>query len=255
MKMKKHLLAALFTTLAVGSSSAATMVAYYTFDDANDIGKNSADNANTDWNGFGVTQNADAKFGTSSGNFYNDAWDNDFGTDTGIDLSSFSVSMHVKGGANNAWHDYMSIGTGGNTVHVLEQTNTGAVANYNVNTVGGDGGQAGPYDNINVTDGNWHHIGMTVGNNTVTLYVDGVARASADYTGSGTPTAFQIGARFGAGRAMENALIDDVSVWDGALTATEMATLSSNAATSVPEPSSTALIGLGGLALILRRRK
>ncbi len=72
MKKKKHLLAALFTALAVGSSSAATMVAYYTFDNANDVGENTG-TATTDWSGFGVTQNTDAKFGTASGNFYNDA--------------------------------------------------------------------------------------------------------------------------------------------------------------------------------------
>ncbi len=51
--------------------------------------------------------------------------------------------------------------------------------------------------------------------------------------------------------------IDDVQIYDEALSASDATFLLNNAGTAVgvPEPSSTALLGLGGLALILRRRK
>lgn len=253
MKLQKYYVAAVIAALTASSASAATMVAYYTFDNAGDIGANTG-TATTEWNSFGVTQNVDAKFGSASGNFPNGAWDADFGTDTGVDLSDFSVSLHVKGG-DSAWNDYVSIGTANNVVHVLEQTGSGGLANYNIGDVGGHDGAVGGYNAIDITDGTWHHIGLSVTGGNVTIYVDGVARASAAYTGSGTATVFQIGSRFGDGNRSVTAQIDDVSVWDGALSDAQMLTLSSNAATVVPEPTSTALLGLGGLALILRRRK
>lgn len=253
MKFKTHLAAAAIAALTASSASAATMVAYYTFDNASNIGENTG-TATTEWNSFAVTQNVDAKFGSASGDFPNAAWDADFGTDTGVQLDDFSISMHVKGG-DSAWKDYVSIGTTNNVVHVLEQTGAGGLANYNINNVGGDGGTAGVYNGIDITDSQWHHIGLTVTGGNATIYVDGVARATGAYTGSGTATVFQIGSRFGDGARAITAQIDDVSVWSGALSDAQMLALSSNAASTVPEPSSTALLGLGGLALILRRRK
>lgn len=51
--------------------------------------------------------------------------------------------------------------------------------------------------------------------------------------------------------------IDDVQVYGEALSASDVSALFANPGlnlTTIPEPSSTALLGLGGLALILRRR-
>lgn len=253
MKLKTHIAAAAIAALTASSASAATMVAYYTFDNANNIGENTG-TATTEWNSFGVTQNVDAKFGSASGDFPNGAWDADFGTDTGVNLNDFSVSMHVKG-PDHAWKDYVSIGTDNNVVHVLEQNASGGLSNFNIGNVGGDGGTAGGSNAVDLTDGNWHHIGLTVTGGNATIYIDGVARSTGAYTGSGTATAFQIGGRFGEGARAINAQIDDVSVWSGAISDAEMLALSTTAASVVPEPSSTALLGLSGLALILRRRK
>ncbi|QQL46423.1 PEP-CTERM sorting domain-containing protein [Sulfuriroseicoccus oceanibius] len=71
-------------------------------------------------------------------------------------------------------------------------------------------------------------------------------------------SAFQLASRFGDGDRAITTEIDDVAIFDNTLTDGEMLFLSTNAAASavaVPEPSSAALLGLGGLALILRRRK
>lgn len=48
--------------------------------------------------------------------------------------------------------------------------------------------------------------------------------------------------------------LDDVGIWNTALTTAEIGDIYASGI-AVPEPSSTALLGLGGLALILRRKK
>jgi len=50
-------------------------------------------------------------------------------------------------------------------------------------------------------------------------------------------------------------LLDDVQIYNEALSATDVSSLYNNPGTVIPEPSSTALIGLAGLALFLRRRR
>ncbi|WP_235203443.1 LamG-like jellyroll fold domain-containing protein [Sulfuriroseicoccus oceanibius] len=251
-----------FAALALSVSSAsAAMVANFTFDDAGDLGANTGTVA-TAWNNFSeVTQTA-GRFGAGAGSFVagsSSAWDGDFSV---ANMESFSLSMHVKSSQANSWKDFVSIGTGNNVVFVLERTGAEGVANYNIGSVGGvNEGQvayspgAGTFD---VDDGAWHHLGLTVGGGTLTLYIDGQNRGSAAYSGTGAMSAFQLASRFGDGDRAITTEIDDVAIFDNTLTDGEMLFLSTNAAASavaVPEPSSAALLGLGGLALILRRRK
>jgi len=256
MKLKNYCAVATATAIILGASSAsAAMVANFTFDNAADMGENTGDVATT-WNNFsGVTQTA-GLFGSGSGSFVagtSVAWDASF--NVGADLSNFSVSMHIKtpvGGTN--WKDFLSIGTGNNVVFVLEQTSTPGVANYNIGDVGGHDGTAGE-SAIDITDNAWHQIGLTVGGNVVTLYVDGANVASNTYTGSGAITAFQLASRFGDGSRQITTEMDDVAIYDTTLSDAYMNALSTTAAANVPEPSSAALLGLGGLALLLRRRQ
>lgn len=254
MKLKKYYLTAAAAVLGASSVSAA-MVANFTFDDDTNLGANTGTVA-TSWNSFtGVNQTA-GLFGTGSGSFISGAsgaWDSSFAV--GANLSSFSISMHVKtpvGGTS--WKDFVSIGIG-NQVFVLEQTGALGLANYNIGDVGGDAGTTGSSNAVNITDNAWHHIGLTVGGNVATLYVDGANVSSGAYTGSGLITSFQLASRFGEGARSITTEIDDVAIFDTTLSNSEMSFLSNNAAAAVPEPSSAALLGLGGIALILRRRK
>ncbi|MCP5537517.1 MAG: LamG domain-containing protein [Akkermansiaceae bacterium] len=120
-----------------------------------------------------------------------------------------------------------------------------------------------------IADDEWHHIAFVWSHDgtdaTATIYVDGTAidwgggATTKTLTGKGkiSLTNDGIGAyqrlfsgNTGATQDQLNGLFDDTRIYDTALSASEIASLA-----GVPEPSSAALLGLGGLALILRRRK
>ena len=93
------------------------------------------------------------------------------------------------------------------------------------------------------------------------LYVDGVL---VDTNSSLTNDATMNGAAFavGAARFIDDAgtrpfdgLIDEFALYGTVLDATAVSTHYNAGIAPIPEPSSTALLGLGGLALIMRRRR
>lgn len=117
----------------------------------------------------------------------------------------------------------------------------------------------------------WHHVVMafygnsmgTHGDNLREFYIDGVrtqSTATTDTFSAGfSLQAFTIGSGIAGGAAVTGQ-IDEFALYElGGLAdlATRRAHVADIAShySLVPEPSSTAFIGLGGLALILRRRK
>jgi hypothetical protein len=121
-----------------------------------------------------------------------------------------------------------------------------------------------------LTVGQWTTIALSVDsvNDTASFYsiLDGgnpteVATVSLAGFGSDlssrAASTFVIGEHGPAGGSNDpynggaiSAIFDDVRIYDTALTQVEIEQIA-----AVPEPSSTALLGLGGLALILRRKK
>lgn len=91
--------------------------------------------------------------------------------------------------------------------------------------------------------GSWATGHTAVVNGVSNAYVDGIANKSQTVSGNSLVTEFDTAANTGA--AADAAGSWRAEGWNFAVTATA----------PVPEPSSTALLGLGGLALILRRRK
>ena len=254
----KHtlILAAAFLTL--GTSHGA-LVAHFDFDNAGDLGANTGTVA-TGWSSFsGVTQTP-GRFGAGAASFVagsSSAWDSDFNV---ANLDSFTLSLHVKSTQSTSWRDFVSIGTGNNVVFVLERTGAEGVFNYNIGNVGGTSegqvGYAPGAATFDVDDGNWHHLGITVGSGSLSLYIDGVNRGSTPYSGSGAISAFQLASRFGDGVRAITTEIDDVAVYNTALNDGQIAWLSSNAATPNPIPEPSALLtGLLGLLGLLRRRR
>jgi hypothetical protein len=130
----------------------------------------------------------------------------------------------------------------------------------------GAGGPAGAWGrNIGpaATLDTWTHLAIAYDKptDTKTLYVNGVAEAvvaGQGFTPNGTggqPRPFNIGAGQDMGDGFFfNGLIDDVGLFDTALTAAEVQNVATNGVV-VPEPASVGLLLLGGLTLLgLRRR-
>lgn len=133
--------------------------------------------------------------------------------------AAFSVAMWVKPTGN--------LGSTGQGLFDTKPSVAGALRIY------GSGGGALNYDtggsalasyNIGDWTGQWHHLVLVLtSSNVTTLYVDGSNVASATNTQNGSSNAFQIG-RYNSGNYF-NGTIDEVGVWNKALTAAEVSFL------------------------------
>ncbi len=112
-------------------------------------------------------------------------------------------------------------------------------------------------------DGNFHQYGVSwnAATGNADFYVDG---APAGSSGGATNlftinpaspnNAIAVGGRPNGGQAFKG-WIDEAVIWNQPLTATDFANSYSAATTAVPEPGSLALLGVGALSLVRRRRK
>ena len=107
-----------------------------------------------------------------------------------------------------------------------------------------------PAETSVITDDLWHAVAVTYDGATVSLYQDGNLIASGAGSGS-----FDIAKPLGIGSAPSYetfaGLIDDVYIYDRALSSTEVQTLYS----VVPEPSTALLLGLGLIGFAVRGRR
>ena len=133
----------------------------------------------------------------------------------------------------------------------ITQNSTGGILNWGFARDFGHGAGGTPPGTI--YDGQWHHIAATYDSATSTkrLYFNGVELGSglviADLNVAAT--GFTLGATRTGGEGF-NGLIDDVRVYDNVLSQSEIADLA-----AIPEPSSVAMLGLGALGLLFRRRR
>lgn len=118
-----------------------------------------------------------------------------------------------------------------------------------------------------IANDDWHHVAVSYadGGTAVAFYLDGVLYGTANFstTPVNTVTAGNLGIAIGAGirettasngnaARFVNGLIDDVRIYSTDLTAAQIEGLYLS---TVPEPSAAALLGLGALALALRRAR
>ncbi|MHC4569967.1 MAG: LamG domain-containing protein [Planctomycetota bacterium] len=83
----------------------------------------------------------------------------------------------------------------------------------------------GIYGKVNVNDGQWHHAAGTYDGSRISLYVDGALDVSADVTGTIRSNDYDvhIGQNAEKPGRFWNGLIDDVRVYNYALSANEIA--------------------------------
>lgn len=190
----------------------------------------------------GVTAPGSTNYATFSGNRSN------YGADySGFATDNFAVEVWV----------YTSNATQ-NSNDFLSTNNTTGALKFQV----ANGNWATSYDGLawigaangtgqTITLNTWTHLAVVRDNGTSTFYIDGVAQA-------GTPSSTPVHGNNGHlgvqknGTAYFDGAMDELNMFTFTSGDDPVAALSINA---VPEPSSTALLGLGGLALILRRRK
>tara|TARA_B110000914_G_scaffold74883_1_gene65835 strand:- start:7510 stop:8529 length:1020 start_codon:yes stop_codon:yes gene_type:complete len=185
----------------------------------------------------------------------------------------FAVDLENSGGAGNqaiinvgepaefafeagsmsvsAWYTTESLYTGWNTLISQGEGNNWRIARHGSSdsnlkySVGGPGNVPA---NLDQQDGSWHHVAVThdsTGN--ITMYIDGVEAASqgAWILANGSGLSLQIGGNPQAANRGWDGNIDDVALWDRALTTEEVALIwNDGAGASVASLTATGSSGL-----------
>ncbi|XAL98015.1 LamG domain-containing protein [Phycisphaeraceae bacterium D3-23] len=253
-----------------GGASAANLVNYWSFEAGfgDSVGSGGGTAGSEVTTGTGHDGNTAAVFpaALSGGGPYNA---DGYVDTTGVTVSgafAFSYWFNISDdGTTDPRGIFDMSGNGGDGPQSLYIGNSDSLA-FRVDGDGGTGGAA-LYDNggAGFEDGQWHFV---VGNydpvTGITLHVDGSGvDASAGGFGNATFDADQYLGAFNVGDPVTgpavrglNGSLDDVALYSGTLTAAEIDGLFAGTIqpTDIPEPGSLALLGLGGLALLRRRR-
>ena len=237
--MKKRVLIALVMVLAIAVSASVVwatsvgLVSYWPFDEGSGATAYDAANGN-DGTIYGATYITDKA--PVVGNDYALAFDGDdhvqVGDSTALEPANVTVAAWVKASTSPGSSRYI----------VSKGAHTCWAASYALYTRGGglyfyvfnptDGYRLSPGAGTGIWDGVWHHVAGTYDGSFLRLYVDGFEIGTGNATsipiGYGLPTTDDlfVGAYGGTCNLPFNGLIDEVGVWDRALSAEEIAALS-----------------------------
>jgi hypothetical protein len=278
--MKQNILLLATCLCGLATSSQAALIAWYQFNEGS--GASTALNAVAGSSTGAIQAGVTTGLTGISGNAYsfNDSTVNGF-----VDMgnANFFSSINTSGELTFSVWVNTTITTGTRNVVVFAGLDTNSQTYADLGYAGTEAGHlgqaygrdrpnvtSGPQatgifsDGIVVTNGAWHHLAMTINLSTaqLTLYVDGVFANSQTLTSVAFPTFnnFEIG-RLGRSTPADayGGLVDEVQVYDRALTGNEIQFLYNNpglSIASIPEPSTVAMAvpGIGLLLLAYRRR-
>ena len=231
----------------------AGLIALYQFDDSSNLGKD------TSGNNHDATNNG-AAF-TSSGYQGGAAYFN------GASYLRVAIDANTTVLPQMTWGAWVKFDVGGTTPtrQILSTDNGSFDRSLGIDTRGGGGTTLSAFTGGGVlgsgvapSTSQWTVVAATYDQSihSMTFYVNGQS-STVTTSFDSSQTFFDIGHNPQVGEFF-NGEIDNVFVYDKALTAGEIATIQTNgisAPAPVPEPSSFALLGLGGLGLAIRAIK
>ena len=270
----KKLCVSAIAVCGVAPIAGAGLVGHWTFDDADVSGSTLADSSGGGASGAiganvttGVAGIAGQAFSLPAGAAQDDV------VDMG-NATSVSSAVNASGELTmSGWVNFNTVGAAGpnrSIVYFLGDDTSNfsyidiGVTDGAINPVGGaygrkrSGGDSEVLGSSGLGDGQWHHIALVLDINTGThdFYVDGTLLGSTTTSGSfPTLNNLEVG-RLGRASPVDGytGLVDDLQIYDEALSASDISVLFNNPGSVVPEPASLALMGLGGLSMMCRRR-
>ena len=250
----KFSIATLAAASFVGSANAG-LLGHWTFDE--NTGNTAADSSG---NGLTATHKATAAWDTGvSGSaavnpeFTLGVEANSASLKLADGLTAFTISLWVKTTTNDDFATLAGFEGQGSTGDRYSLK----VSSGNVQVTPGGASAASPIATL--SNDEWVHI---VGVNDPTagvsrMYVNGVQSGSdgSVVNLSSSVSQFTMGTFWNSTGFDYTGAMDDVQVYDEALSASDVSFLFNNAGTAIPEPGSLALLGLGGLLVASRRRR
>ncbi|VGO11475.1 hypothetical protein PDESU_00019 [Pontiella desulfatans] len=161
---------------------------------------------------------------------------------------TYSVFVKVDGWQDGTWDTILSKQSGGSAGFALRHTSN--LDYTGVDLIGETTNIRDVTDQVNVADNGWHHLAFTYDGTTAKYYIDGVLRRSlaSDFTPD-TGSFLVLGAQDTAGNEQFGGLVDDLSVYDTALTAEEIAAI------AIPEPATLGMVLSFSVAIVAIRRR
>lgn len=252
----EKLLNAAAITLLAPAIAIGGLAAHYTFNDTDNRLMDSSGNTyhgsaagyGTSYVASGVSGLGDAMSTTTSGRMQ-------IGTTMPVSLANFSISLWLSSGTG--WDNWFSISSGGTDRLVLQNAPYGTPAAF-LDNPGGVSGYSSWGIATNLSPG-LQHIVITADSSAeiVSLYLNGSSVSSNTWTVSGSELLNDLtigGSRNITARDI-SATIDDVQIYDTALTSTQVSFLTSNPGATVPEPSMFWLLAAIGVATLLLRKR